>query len=94
MIVIGVVSRAEIEYKYLDMDNEVLYSSESDYREALRDRKGKAIERCIPNQKHNQILIAAGIKRNSFDEIFSETSAICLCRKLSGLVNRGIGVVL
>ncbi len=72
-----------IQYRYLDVDNKKLYKDQLEYKEALRDRKGKAVERYIPNYDHGQVLYAAGIKRNAFGESFSETEAVLLCRRLS-----------
>ncbi len=75
----------KIEYKYLDMDNEVLYDNHDEYKAALRNRKGKALERCIPSQEYNQVLYAAGVKTNAFGEPFSVTNAVIVCRRLSGV---------
>ena len=74
-----------IEYMYLDIDNEKLYSDKTEYGEALKNRSGRATEVCILNFAHDQCLYAAGIKTNGFGEIFTEIEAILMCRKLSGI---------
>jgi hypothetical protein len=71
-----------IEYKWLDMDAETIYTDPSAFFEALRHRSGVITHRAIPNFQHNQCLFAAGTKRDAFGEPFSESEAIRLCRKL------------
>ena len=76
-------TEASIEYAYLDVDNEALFHDRKSYLEALSNRKGRAVERCIANMEHNQVLFAGGTKRNAFRESFSEIEAIRMCKRIT-----------
>lgn len=76
----------KIEYRYLDMDKEVLYTTRGEYLQSLKDRAGRATERCIANFAHGQVLYAGGVKVvNDFGDTFGDHDAVQLCRRLSGL---------
>lgn len=67
----------KIDYRYLDMDCQILYKNYEEYKNALRDRSKTIIERAIINYESGQVLLAGG-------EEFTELEAVLLCKRLSG----------
>ena len=80
---------AEIEYKYLDVDNGVLYNTYDDLIGVLRNKGDRVFVRAIPSIDNSQVLYAAGTGCDKLGDPFTVVDALLVYRRLSGITWEG-----